>query len=179
MLQEPPRKPVTRKGDEAPAGEVHDSLFETLGPGLITGASDDDPSGIGTCSQAGAQLFRYRLDHAADLPADGRHPGNLLTDRSRHGSRRCWPRLPELQRPRNLVAGRSSVRGQHDQYHRRSWSHGRHAQAGRRRLIFGLVSVLAQVGGPVESFEWECARFFASHCCRNRRVLSCLSAVSE
>jgi Mn2+/Fe2+ NRAMP family transporter len=24
--------------------------------GLITGASDDDPSGIGTCSQAGAQL---------------------------------------------------------------------------------------------------------------------------
>ena len=47
---------MTRKGDEAPAGEVHDSLFETLGPGLITGASDDDPSGIGTYSQAGAQL---------------------------------------------------------------------------------------------------------------------------
>jgi NRAMP (natural resistance-associated macrophage protein)-like metal ion transporter len=31
-------------------------LFGTLGPGLITGASDDDPSGIGTYSQAGAQL---------------------------------------------------------------------------------------------------------------------------
>src|SRR6516165_134252 len=27
-----------------------------LGPGLITGASDDDPSGIGTYSQAGAQV---------------------------------------------------------------------------------------------------------------------------
>ena len=27
-----------------------------IGPGLITGASDDDPSGIGTYSQAGAQL---------------------------------------------------------------------------------------------------------------------------
>jgi len=27
-----------------------------LGPGLIAGASDDDPSGIGTYSQAGAQL---------------------------------------------------------------------------------------------------------------------------
>jgi Mn2+/Fe2+ NRAMP family transporter len=27
-----------------------------LGPGLITGASDDDPSGIGTYSQAGAQF---------------------------------------------------------------------------------------------------------------------------
>lgn len=31
-----------------------------LGPGLITGASDDDPSGIATYSQAGAQ-FGYRL----------------------------------------------------------------------------------------------------------------------
>ncbi|MBR0870059.1 divalent metal cation transporter [Bradyrhizobium tropiciagri] len=32
------------------------SVLKTLGPGLITGASDDDPSGIGTYSQAGAQL---------------------------------------------------------------------------------------------------------------------------
>ncbi len=31
-------------------------LLKFLGPGLITGASDDDPSGIGTYSQAGAQL---------------------------------------------------------------------------------------------------------------------------
>jgi NRAMP (natural resistance-associated macrophage protein)-like metal ion transporter len=31
-------------------------LLKSLGPGLITGASDDDPSGIGTYSQAGAQL---------------------------------------------------------------------------------------------------------------------------
>ncbi|RTL52558.1 MAG: divalent metal cation transporter [Bradyrhizobiaceae bacterium] len=31
-------------------------FIKTLGPGLITGASDDDPSGIGTYSQAGAQL---------------------------------------------------------------------------------------------------------------------------
>ena len=32
------------------------NLLRGLGPGLITGASDDDPSGIGTYSQAGAQL---------------------------------------------------------------------------------------------------------------------------
>jgi len=32
------------------------SLLKSLGPGLITGASDDDPSGIGTYSQAGAQF---------------------------------------------------------------------------------------------------------------------------
>src|SRR5262245_23405310 len=31
-------------------------FFRTLGPGIITGASDDDPSGIGTYSQAGAQF---------------------------------------------------------------------------------------------------------------------------
>ena len=31
-------------------------FLRALGPGLITGASDDDPSGIGTYSQAGAQL---------------------------------------------------------------------------------------------------------------------------
>lgn len=31
-------------------------FVRTLGPGLITGAADDDPSGIGTYSQAGAQL---------------------------------------------------------------------------------------------------------------------------
>ena len=35
-------------------------LRDNLGPGLITGASDDDPSGIATYSQAGAQ-FGYGL----------------------------------------------------------------------------------------------------------------------
>lgn len=35
-------------------------LLEILGPGLITGASDDDPSGIATYSQAGAR-FGYDL----------------------------------------------------------------------------------------------------------------------
>jgi NRAMP (natural resistance-associated macrophage protein)-like metal ion transporter len=35
-------------------------LLEVMGPGLITGASDDDPSGIATYSQAGAQ-FGYAI----------------------------------------------------------------------------------------------------------------------
>src|SRR6266542_7038894 len=34
--------------------------LRTLGPGLVTGAADDDPSGIATYSQAGAQ-FGYGL----------------------------------------------------------------------------------------------------------------------
>ncbi len=36
------------------------TVFKALGPGLITGAADDDPSGIGTHSQVGAQ-FGYGL----------------------------------------------------------------------------------------------------------------------
>lgn len=46
----PPREhsPGTR-GDAGPR-----SFFRKLGPGLITGAADDDPSGIATYSQAGA-----------------------------------------------------------------------------------------------------------------------------
>ncbi len=47
---------------QSPTLEKHKDPFslrgfvKALGPGLITGASDDDPSGIGTYSQAGAQL---------------------------------------------------------------------------------------------------------------------------
>lgn len=36
-------------------------LFSRLGPGFITGASDDDPSGIATYSQAGAQFGYQQL----------------------------------------------------------------------------------------------------------------------
>jgi NRAMP (natural resistance-associated macrophage protein)-like metal ion transporter len=43
---------------EAPKGIR--GFFRTLGPGLIAGAADDDPSGIGTHSQVGAQ-FGYGL----------------------------------------------------------------------------------------------------------------------
>ncbi|MCP3417537.1 divalent metal cation transporter [Bradyrhizobium brasilense] len=54
--------PPHDKHDDAPAAKPRRQPFsfsrvlKTLGPGLITGASDDDPSGIGTYSQAGAQL---------------------------------------------------------------------------------------------------------------------------
>src|SRR5947209_17139776 len=52
---------------EAPHSAVTDvslkrpvTILQLLGPGLITGASDDDPSGIGTYSQVGSQ-FGYGL----------------------------------------------------------------------------------------------------------------------
>jgi NRAMP (natural resistance-associated macrophage protein)-like metal ion transporter len=49
--------------DIAPSAVVEPTksrLLGLLGPGLVTGASDDDPSGIATYSQAGAQ-FGYAL----------------------------------------------------------------------------------------------------------------------
>jgi Mn2+/Fe2+ NRAMP family transporter len=53
---EPPADP-----ERSPAvGPSKPRLLAVLGPGLITGASDDDPSGIATYSQAGAQ-FGYAL----------------------------------------------------------------------------------------------------------------------
>ena len=51
-------------------------LLGVLGPGLITGASDDDPSGIATYLQVGAQfghalnwtmLFTFRLMTAVQI----------------------------------------------------------------------------------------------------------------
>ncbi len=53
--------PAAEKADdpEVPSPAVGPSkprLLRVLGPGLITGASDDDPSGIATYGQAGAQL---------------------------------------------------------------------------------------------------------------------------
>jgi Mn2+/Fe2+ NRAMP family transporter len=44
----------------APRGSARKWLLGRLGPGLITGASDDDPSGIATYSQSGAQ-FGYAM----------------------------------------------------------------------------------------------------------------------
>jgi NRAMP (natural resistance-associated macrophage protein)-like metal ion transporter len=45
---------------ERPKQPEKPKLIAIMGPGLITGASDDDPSGIATYSQAGAQ-FGYAL----------------------------------------------------------------------------------------------------------------------
>ena len=53
MTQEPP--PETNP-PEAVKQPLTPKLLQVMGPGLITGASDDDPSGIATYSQAGAQF---------------------------------------------------------------------------------------------------------------------------
>ena len=49
-----------RREERSKADEPRKTVTRLLGPGLITGAADDDPSGIATYSQAGAQ-FGYGL----------------------------------------------------------------------------------------------------------------------
>lgn len=63
MAHHPKPEHVAHKphGGQAPPSKAREpfslrTFLKSLGPGLITGASDDDPSGIGTYSQAGAQL---------------------------------------------------------------------------------------------------------------------------
>ena len=60
----------TPEGAPAATEGKKKGLAALVGPGLLTGASDDDPSGIGTYSQVGAQfgfgmlwtmLFSYPL----------------------------------------------------------------------------------------------------------------------
>ena len=51
---------MSRTNNTASKRKPRDIVFRLLGPGLVTGAADDDPSGIATYSQAGAQ-FGYGL----------------------------------------------------------------------------------------------------------------------
>src|SRR6266496_1998859 len=55
-----PGKNARTSWHRATRGPAHKGLLGRLGPGLITGASDDDPSGIATYSQAGAH-FGYAM----------------------------------------------------------------------------------------------------------------------
>ena len=84
---------------ESPAEPETRSLLSTLGPGLVTGAADDDPSGIGTYSQVGAQfgfglawtmLFSYPLLVAIQMICAeiGAVTGNGIA----HNLRRHYPR---------------------------------------------------------------------------------------
>lgn len=49
-----PRAPKTNNREPPP--DKRFALLKVIGPGMVTGAADGDPSGIGTYSQAGAQL---------------------------------------------------------------------------------------------------------------------------
>lgn len=64
-----------------------------IGPGLITGVADDDPSGIGTYSVAGAQ-FGYQLLWLAPM-----HLRSLLCCCSSATTERLWERTVTVGYP--------------------------------------------------------------------------------
>ena len=51
---------MTQSASSGPPKKPKNLFFRLLGPGLVTGAADDDPSGIATYSQVGAQ-FGYGM----------------------------------------------------------------------------------------------------------------------
>jgi len=74
----------------SPVGE-RENLYANLGPGLITGAADDDPSGIATYSQVGAQFgFAMLWTMLFSFPSMALLFGKFAHDwdESRHGSGR-------------------------------------------------------------------------------------------
>src|SRR3954471_1481353 len=55
-----PASPAPTPSSPTPSSPTPSSLWARLGPGLVTGAADDDPSGIATYSQVGA-AFGYSI----------------------------------------------------------------------------------------------------------------------
>src|ERR1039457_7291025 len=108
--------------------------FQKLGPGIVTGAADDDPSGIATYSQVGAQfgftmlwtmLLTYPLmagiqEISAWIGSNrcwhsGQHPPPLLTNDSLSVSRAFADRQCDQSGRRYRSDGKRSAnaRGQH------------------------------------------------------------------
>ena len=111
------------KGSEDWVTEQQDrnSFLSRLGPGLITGAADDDPSGIGTHSQVGAQFgYASVVDVRPQLPAAGRNPERRRRDRPGHRPGHRRQPAPALSASRCCgSAVRPAARRQRDQPRRR------------------------------------------------------------
>ena len=59
-----------------------------VGPGLITGAADDDPSGIATLFTGRSSVrLQHASDDAAGLPTHGRNPVHVCANRPSDGKR--------------------------------------------------------------------------------------------
>ena len=59
------RSPASDEPNVSQTKQQRTPILQRLGPGLITGAADDDPSGIATYSQAGAQ-YGFCLLYTSD-----------------------------------------------------------------------------------------------------------------
>ena len=147
--------------------------LEELGPGLVTGAADDDPSGIATYSQAGAQfgyglLWTMLLMLSADVGgAAGQRahrPGHRR--RPRQQSRRhlpeavssaCWSRSSLIANIINIGADLSAMA----EAAQLVVGGGQHVFV----IAFALVSILLQLFVPYQQYarilKWLTLSLFA------------------
>jgi NRAMP (natural resistance-associated macrophage protein)-like metal ion transporter len=143
-----------------------------LGPGLITGAADDDPSGIATYTQAGAQLgygigwtllLTYPLMTGIQLASAriGRVTGKGLTETfARFCPRWLVAALVSLLLLANVINLGADLSAMGD-----SAALVLHGAPGWYALGFGLVSLLLQVFLPYERYvrvlKWLTLSLFA------------------
>ena len=101
------------------------SLLRLLGPGLVTGAADDDPSGIATYSQAGAQ-FGYALCWTMFLTLPFMAAIQIISAMIGWQTRRGLARnlAQQLSVTGALRAGRLARGGKHHQHCGRPRRHG-------------------------------------------------------
>ncbi len=74
-------------------GPVWRTYLRAMGPGLVTGASDDDPSGIATYSQAGAK-YGFGFLWAALLTLPLMATVQEICDRTALATERDWANWP-------------------------------------------------------------------------------------
>ena len=137
----------------------NDSWLAKLGPGLVTGAADDDPSGIATYSQAGAQfgygllwtlVFTYPLMVAIQLISAriGRVSGHgLATNIRRHYPKRLLLGIVSLLVVANTINIAADISAMADAL--------RLIVGGSTHLyvvFFGVLSLLLQVFIPYKRY---------------------------
>src|SRR5262245_22100076 len=106
-------------------------LLRLFGPGLVTGASDDDPSGIGTYSQAGAQ-FGFTISWTMLFSYDGRDTADQRQDRSYYRQRRRRQSSSALSLGVAPSHRRSALSCKYDQYRRGPRRNGRRSRIADR-----------------------------------------------
>ncbi len=120
-------------------GQPAKNWLRMLGPGLVTGAADDDPSGIATYSQGGAQ-FGYALGWTMFLTTPFMIAIQMVSARiGAVTGQGLAANLGKAMPPRLAIRHRrASADRQYAQYRRRHRRDGRRAAAGRRRPGAGL-----------------------------------------
>ncbi|MFC5499342.1 NRAMP family divalent metal transporter [Caenimonas terrae] len=157
---------------EAPGPPKPQSWLRSLGPGLITGAADDDPSGIATYSQGGAQfgytvawtvLFTFPLMVGIQLASAriGRVTGRGLTENfARQFPRPVVHLLISLLVVANTINLGADINAMADAAHLITHCDPRWMAAG-----FGLLSLALQVFLPyaryVRILKWLTLALFS------------------